>query len=122
MNSIARVFLVSMLVASVVGCSHTKQATVCNGSSGCTQSGSSTLTLQNPVAQFVADTSITTSVKSALAERSLFTAATVGVETTDGQVVLSGSTSSGVEKNKAAEIARKVPGVRSVRNQIKIER
>ncbi len=76
----------------------------------------------HPIEQFVADTAITTSVKSALAERSLFTAATVGVETTDGQVVLSGSTSSGVEKNQAAAIARKVPGVRSVRNQIKIER
>ena len=61
-------------------------------------------------------------MKSALAERSLFTAATDGVETTDGQVVLSGSTSSGVEKNQAGVVARKVPGVLSVRNQIKIER
>lgn len=50
------------------------------------------------IGQFVADTAISTSV------------------------ILSGSTSSGVEKNQAAVIARKVPGVRSVRNQIKIKR
>ena len=120
MTHIARLLLVSIFLVCAVGCSHTKKSTVCNGSSGCTQSGN--LRVENPIAQVVADTAITTSVKSALAERSLFTAATVGVETTDGQVVLSGSTSSGVEKNQAAAIARKVPGVRSVRNQIKIER
>jgi len=66
--------------------------------------------------EFIDDAAITTKVKTAFVEDKAVKAANVKVETFKGTVQLSGFAESGKEIDRAAEIASKVPGVKSVRN------
>ena len=49
-------------------------------------------------------------------------AAHIGVSVDDGVVTLSGTVEEDKQKNKAAQIAKKVNGVKSVVNEIKLSR
>jgi len=71
--------------------------------------------------EYIDDASITTRVKAKLAEDSEVRARDVKVETYNGVVQLSGFVGTTAEARRAVELTRDVPGVRSVRNDIRIK-
>lgn len=73
---------------------------------------------QSSVGQFVDDSTITARVKTRLAQDPKVSATRIEVETLKGTVQLSGFATSDTEKLRAGEIARSVPDVSSVRNDI----
>ena len=75
---------------------------------------------QETVGAFVDDTAITTSVKARLLDNKDVAGTSISVETLNGTVMLSGFAKSSMEKNTAESIARKVSGVKSVRNEIAV--
>lgn len=75
---------------------------------------------QESVGAYVDDTGITTLVKSRLFEDKDVAGSSIGVETLNGTVMLSGFAKSTLERNKAEAIARGVKGVTSVKNEILI--
>lgn len=85
-------------------------------------SGCSVTSGQETTGQYVDDATITTKVKSALASDGGVTLANqVGVETGQGVVQLSGFVPSSVDKERAADIARSVKGVKSVTNDLVVQ-
>ncbi len=75
---------------------------------------------QETVGAYADDTAITTAVKSRYVENKNVDASSIGVETLNGTVMLSGFAKSETEKSTAESLARKVDGVRSVKNQIAV--
>jgi len=73
---------------------------------------------KSAAAQYVDDASITANIKARHAEDKSVRVTAIGVETKNGVVQLSGFTPSNTEKVRAEEIARTVPGVKSVKNDI----
>ncbi|WP_137896248.1 BON domain-containing protein [Ramlibacter sp. 2FC] len=73
---------------------------------------------QQTVGAYVDDSAITTSVKARFVESKDVDAAAISVETLNGTVMLSGFAKSATEKAAADGIARKVNGVKAVRNEI----
>lgn len=73
---------------------------------------------QQSVGSFVDDTAITTAVKAKYAEDKTVAMTSIGVETLNGVVQLSGFAKSAAEKAQAETIARGVKNVRGVRNDI----
>ncbi|HEX5697286.1 MAG TPA: BON domain-containing protein [Rhodoferax sp.] len=76
---------------------------------------------QETVGAYIDDTTITTQVKSRLLEDKNVAGTSISVETLNGVVMLSGFAKSATEKSTAESIARKVNGVKSVRNGIVIQ-
>ena len=75
---------------------------------------------QETVGAYADDTAITTAVKSRYVENKNVDASSIGVETLNGTVMLSGFAKSETEKSTAESLARKVNGVKSVKNQIAV--
>jgi len=75
---------------------------------------------QSTVGQFVDDAAITTAVKARFVENKQVAASSINVETLNGTVQLSGFAKSAEEKSTAEALARKVNGVKSVKNDIAI--
>ncbi len=73
---------------------------------------------QSSVGQYVDDAAITTSVKARFVENKEVAASSISVETLNGTVQLSGFAKSASEKDAAESIARKVDGVKAVKNDI----
>lgn len=73
------------------------------------------------VASYGTDASITTQVKSRFVRDPGVSAMHLGVTTTDGVVELTGKAASVEEERRAVELARAVPGVRSVRDYIVVQ-
>lgn len=73
---------------------------------------------QSSVGQYVDDATITSRVKTRMAEDPGVSAMRIQVETLNGTVQLSGFATSQAEKDKAGTLARGVPDVRDVRNNI----
>lgn len=73
---------------------------------------------QSSVGQYVDDTTITTRVKTRMAEDPAVSAMRIQVETLNGTVQLSGFAATQAEKDQAGSLARAVPDVRAVRNNI----
>ena len=73
---------------------------------------------KSAAAQYVDDASITANIKAKHAKDKSVRVTAIGVETKNGVVQLSGFTPSNTEKVRAEEIARTVPGVKSVKNDI----
>ena len=73
---------------------------------------------QSSVGQYVDDATISTRVKARFAEDPGVSAMRLQVETMNGMVQLAGFASSQAEKDRAGQIARAVPDVREVRNNI----
>lgn len=69
--------------------------------------------------EYIDDATITTRVKTALIQDSKVSATQVNVETYRGVVQLSGFVDSESNARRAVELARTVPGVRSVKNDIR---
>jgi osmotically-inducible protein OsmY len=73
---------------------------------------------QSTIGQAIDDTNITARVKAGFAESPAVSAMAIKVETLHGVVQLSGFAKSEAERNAAESIARGVPNVKSVRNDI----
>jgi osmotically-inducible protein OsmY len=75
---------------------------------------------QETVGAYVDDATITTQIKSRFVENKAVDAASIRVETLNGTVMLSGFAKNAAEKGTAEEIARKVNGVKMVKNEIAV--
>lgn len=75
---------------------------------------------QETVGAYIDDATITTQIKSRWVESTMVDAASIHVETLNGTVLISGFAKNANEKATAESIARKVNGVRSVRNEITV--
>ena len=71
--------------------------------------------------QYVDDTAITTKVKAAIFEEPNLKTLEIGVETFKGIVQLSGFVNSSATALKASEVARKVEGVKGVKNSLVVK-
>ncbi|MCP5245442.1 MAG: BON domain-containing protein [Burkholderiales bacterium] len=97
---ISTIFLILML-ATVLGCSSTSR--------------------QESTGEYFDDSVITTKVKAAIFNEPSLKSAEINVETFKGIVQLSGFVSSAADAQKAAELARSVKGVTSVKNDMRIK-
>ena len=75
---------------------------------------------QESVGAYVDDAGITTAIKSRYVESKAVDAASIGVETLNGTVMLSGFAKTAAEKSTAESIARGVNGVKAVKNEIAV--
>ncbi len=73
---------------------------------------------QETVGAYVDDVGITTSVKARFVDDKTVDASAISVETLNGTVQLSGFAKSTLERAQAESIARRVAGVKMVRNDI----
>ena len=94
-------FVFAILLASLFGCAGTS-----------TKEGTG---------EYVDDTVITTKVKTAIFNEPSLKSAEINVETFKGTVQLTGFVSSRADINKAVDVARGVPGVTSVRNDMRLK-
>jgi len=76
---------------------------------------------QEGTGEFVDDSVITTKVKAAVLNEPTLKSAEINVETFKGVVQLSGFVSSQADISKAVEVARGVPGVKSVKNDMRLK-
>lgn len=70
--------------------------------------------------QYFDDSAITTKVKASLLQEPNLKSMQISVETYKGVVQLSGFVSSGSMATRAVEVARAVPGVRDVHNDMRV--
>lgn len=96
----------NILIAAAIACG-TLATTGCAVTSG-----------QSTVGQYVDDATIATRVKARFAEDSGVSAMRIEVEVLKGTVQLAGFATSQAEKDRAGQIARGVPDVKEVRNNI----
>ena len=75
---------------------------------------------QETTGAYVDDTAITTAVKSRFVDNKDVDASSIGVETLNGTVMLSGFAKNTLERTTAESLARKVNGVKSVKNEIAV--
>jgi osmotically-inducible protein OsmY len=75
---------------------------------------------QESVGAYVDDTSITTAVKARFVENHDVDASNIHVETLNGTVMLSGFAKNTTEKATAEQLAWKINGVKSVKNDIAV--
>jgi osmotically-inducible protein OsmY len=94
-------FFIAVLLASLLGCAGTS-----------TKEGTG---------EYVDDTVITTKVKAAIFNEPTLKVFQINVETFKGTVQLSGFVNSRTDISKAVEVARGVPGVTAVRNDIRLK-
>ncbi len=76
---------------------------------------------QEGTGEYVDDTVITTKVKAAIFNEPTLKSAEINVETFKGVVQLSGFVSSQAAENTAVSVARKVEGVKSVKNDMRLK-
>jgi len=96
--TVTRLFVALLMIAAFVACASTPQ--------------------QSSTGEVVDDSVITSKIKTQLAADELLKAFQVSVETRKGIVELSGFVDSQNAKDKAAQIARGVGGVKSVKNAL----
>lgn len=70
--------------------------------------------------EFIDDSAITGKVKAALMRDKKVSGLSIGVETFKGSVQLSGFAASTEERSRAGELARAVPGVKRISNDIRL--
>ena len=75
---------------------------------------------QETVGAYIDDSSITARIKSRFFESQKVDGTSISVETLNGTVMLSGFAKSPEEMAPAGEIARSVPGVKRVKNEISV--
>jgi len=83
--------------------------------------GCTTTAKQENTAEYLEDSVITTNVKAAIFAEPGLKSAEINVETYKGVVQLSGFVSSNANANRAVELARRVNGVTSVRNDMRLK-
>lgn len=85
-----------------------------------TTSGCAVTRGQESVGAYIDDATITTQVKSRFVDSKEVDAASISVETLNGTVMLSGFAKNSAEKTTAESIARRVNGVKAVKNEIAV--
>ncbi len=83
--------------------------------------GCASTSKQEGTGEYIDDSAITAKVKAAIFNDPVLKVAEVNVETFKGVVQLSGFVSSQASATKAAELARGVAGVKSVKNDMRIK-
>ena len=83
--------------------------------------GCASTSTQDGTGEYIDDSVITTKVKAAIFNEPSLKSAEINVETFKGVVQLSGFVSSQTASNKAAELARAVAGVKSVKNDTRVK-
>lgn len=104
MNTFSKVLSAAFLavtLATAVGCASTSQ--------------------QSGTGEYVDDTVITTKVKAAIFNEPTLKSAEINVETYKGVVQLSGFVNSQADINKAVSLARSVPGVSGIKNDMRLK-
>lgn len=104
---ISTIILAGMLVATV-GCASTSK-------------NEDTSSKKESAGEYVSDSVITTKVKAAILKESTLKSSEINVETYKGVVQLSGFVNSKADIAKAAEVARSVKGVTSVKNDMRLK-
>ncbi len=94
-------FIIALMLTAVVGCASTSSS--------------------EGTGEYVDDTVITTKVKTAIFNEPTLKSAEINVETFKGVVQLSGFVSTQGDIYKAAEIARSIKGVTSVKNDMRLK-
>jgi osmotically-inducible protein OsmY len=94
-------FFTAILLAALIGCT-----------------GSPT---RESTGEYIDDSVITTSVKAAILDHKELKVTEINVETFKGVVQLSGFVGSRSDINTAAELARNVKGVKSVKNDMRVK-
>jgi osmotically-inducible protein OsmY len=94
-------FIFAILLASLLGCAATS-----------TREGTG---------EYFDDTAITAKVKAAIINEPTLKSAEINVETFKGVVQLSGFVSSQAAENTAVSVVRKVEGVKSVKNDMRLK-
>ena len=94
-------FTFAILLASLLGCASTAK--------------------HEGTGEYIDDSVITTKVKAAIFNEPSLKSAEINVETFKGVVQLSGFVSSSSDISKAAELARGVQGVKSVKNDMRVK-
>ena len=94
-------FTFALLIASLLGCASTAK--------------------HEGTGEYVDDSVITTKVKAAIFAEPTLKSAEINVETFKGVVQLSGFVSSSGDISKATQLARGVPGVKSVKNDMRVK-
>ena len=93
--------ILAVMLATVLGCASTSK--------------------QEGTGEYIDDSVITTKVKAAVFNEPTLKSAEINVETFKGVVQLSGFVNSEADIQKAAEIARSVKGVTSVKNDMRVK-
>jgi osmotically-inducible protein OsmY len=83
--------------------------------------GCASTATQESTGEYVDDTVITTRVKTAIFNEPSLKVLQINVETYKSVVQLSGFVNSATDMSKALDVARDVPGVRSVRNDLRLK-
>ena len=83
--------------------------------------GCASTATQESTGEYVDDTVITTRVKTAIFNEPSLKVLQINVETYKNVVQLSGFVNSATDMSKALDVARDVPGVRSVRNDLRLK-
>jgi len=100
-ESMRRLAIPAALIAALAGCAGTSK--------------------QESTGELIDDSVITTKVKTALLTEEKVPGTSISVTTYKGRVLLAGYVKSPDERQRAEGIARAVPGVRTVNNQIEIK-
>lgn len=88
---------------------------------GATLAGCAATPRSESTAEYVDDTVITTRVKAAVLGEPTLKSTEINVETFKGRVQLSGFVNSQTDINRAVTVARAVPGVTSVANDMRLK-
>ena len=94
-------FILMLVLASFLGCASTAK--------------------QEGTGEYFDDTVITANVKAAVLNEPTLKSAEINVETFKGAVQLGGFVRSQADINKAVEVTRKVAGVKSVKNDMRLK-
>lgn len=94
-------FFMALMLTSFMGCAATPK--------------------QEGTAEYIEDSVVTTKVKAALINEPSLKSTEINVETLKGEVQLSGFVRSHADQNKAVEIALRVKGVMSVKNDMRLK-
>ena len=83
--------------------------------------GCASTSKQEGTGEYFDDTVVTTKVKAAILNEPSLKSAEINVETFKGVVQLSGFVNSQADINKAVEVVRKVNGVKSIKNDMRVK-
>ena len=102
-----------LLLLTSIGCA---PAVIGAGAAG----GYSVGTDERSVGQMWDDTTITSKIKTKMIDDPIVNARNIDVDTSEGNVILTGVVKTDREAERAVEIARQVPGVKNVKNNLQV--
>jgi len=86
-----------------------------------TMAGCASTSTKEGTGEYIDDTVVTAKVKASIFNEPTLKSSEINVETFKGQVQLSGFVAQAADASKAAEVARGVKGVTSVKNDVRVK-